>query len=118
MYDEVIRLLTMEQVGKDQYGDPNEVPKGKEVFACIKSITQSEFYQAQTAGVKPEIKFVIADYVDYEGQQHLEHEGMRYKVLRTYRKQDSNELEIICYGGVRDVNAAVSHEDTEGQSDF
>lgn len=108
MYDSVIYFCDYESSGeKDEYGDDMQKEKLSEVvFAREKSIGQSEFYQAQTAGVKPEIKLVIADYLDYTGQQYLIYGNMRYKVFRTY-KTESNELEITCYGGVRNVNTEV-----------
>ena len=96
---------------RDSYGDhAMELQLSDAVFAELKSIGQSEFYQAQTAGQKPEIKFKLTDYMDYQGQRYLIHEGIRYTVLRTYRTA-GNELEITCYGGVRDAIAAVSDED-------
>ena len=52
----------------------------------------------------------LTDYMDYQGQKYLIHEGIRYTVLRTYRTS-GNELEITCYGGVRDAGAAVSDKD-------
>lgn len=109
MYDEVIYFVDYEAGSeKDEYGDPvcREL-RTQEIFADQKSISQTEFYQAQTAGTKPEVKFTIPDYLEYAGQQYLIHRDVRYKVLRTYRKDD-NELEVTCYGGVRDVNTAVS----------
>lgn len=105
MYNETIYLATevpTEEV--DEYGDPVMELQKVELFAKQRSIGQKEFYQAQTDGDKPEIKFVIPDYLDYDGQQIVLHEGTRYKVLRTFRN-DENELEITCYGGVRDVSA-------------
>ena len=93
---------------KDEHGDPLLRRQMSEVvFAEMLSIRQSEFYQAQTAGQKPEIKFKITDYMDYQNQQYLIHGNVRYKILRTYRT-GSNELEITCYGGVRDANTTVS----------
>lgn len=112
VYDEIIYFCHHKpENGKDDYGDPviKEI-KTREIFAEQRSITQTEFYQAQTAGSKPEIKFAIPDYLEYNGQQYLIHENTRYKILRTYRK-NNNELEITCYGGVRDVNTTVSNED-------
>ena len=96
---------------EDEYGDvkQNEERSGA-VFAELKSIGQSEFYQAQTTGVKPEIKFVIPDYLEYCGQKYLIHETTRYKILRTFRTK-GNELEITCYGGVRNVDATISNQD-------
>lgn len=112
MRDEVIYFMDMVPGNqKDEFGDPvveNQV--SHRVYAEIKSISQSEFYQAQTSGQKPEMKFIITDYLDYQGQKYLIHEGVRYGILRTYRT-GRNELEITCYGGVRDANAAVSDPD-------
>lgn len=94
----------------DVYGDKKEVPqRSEEIFAELLSISQTEFYQAQTSDKKPEIKFKITDYLDYQGQKYLIYENIRYKIMRTYRTQN-NELEITCYGGVRDVSATVSDQ--------
>lgn len=104
MYNEVITLVA-EAKAPDEYGDLQATETTSEVFATLKSITQSEFYQAQAAGFKPEVKFVIADYLDYHDEQVIryapfgepEHE---YRVLRTYR--DGNQLEIVCKRGVEE----------------
>jgi SPP1 family predicted phage head-tail adaptor len=116
MYDEIIYFCDLKPGNeKDDYGDPIEKEiRTQEIFAEKKSISQTEFYQAQTAGSKPEIKFIIPDYLEYNGQAHLIHAEMRYKILRIYRKTGSNELEITCYGGVRDANTAISDKNQEG----
>ena len=99
MRDEMIYFADMVSAapgGKDAYGDPAmELKLSDAVFAEQKSIGQSEFK--------------LTDYMDYQGQRYLIHEGIRYTVLRTYRTV-GNELEITCYGGVRDATAAVSNE--------
>jgi len=69
----------------------------------MKSIGQSEFYQAQSDGLKPEIKFVLSDYLDYENQKHIKHGDIIYTVLKTYKNGD--KLEITCYGGVNNGSA-------------
>lgn len=109
MRDQMIRFLdyTYDSTIKDENGDPTEVPVLTEpVYAEEVSISQTEFYQAQTSEHKPEIKYKITDYLDYGGQKYLVHNNIRYTVLRTY-KTKSNELEITCYGGVRDAIAAI-----------
>jgi len=102
MYNEVITLISEEKT-IDAYGDPVITESRKNVFAQLKSIGQSEFYQAQAVGLKPEVKFVIADYFDYNGQKKLEFaeyekEAEVYTVLRTYRA--GNTLEIVCKRGI------------------
>lgn len=98
MYNEVIFLRSTQSMVND-VGDVIETPKNVMRFARMKSIGQSEFYQAQAQGLKPEVKFVLADYLDYDNQVEVVHNNFRYKVLRTYRA--GNEIEIVCYGGVR-----------------
>ena len=63
------------------------------VLAGLRSIGQSEFYQAQATGYRPELKFVLADYLDYNGETLIEHTGTLYRVLRTFRA--GQELEIV-----------------------
>lgn len=65
----------------------------REVFASLRSIGQSEFYQAHAIDYHPELKFVLADVLDYEGETLILHEGTLYRVLRTFRK--GQELEIV-----------------------
>lgn len=102
MYDAVITLLT-KTTTVDEYGDTVEVVVPKDVFAEEKSISQTEFYQAQAVGLKPEIKFVIADFLDYSGEKSLKYTPYggtedEYTILRTYRK--NNNLEIVCKRGI------------------
>lgn len=98
--DEILTLIKTTQ-SVDEYGDTATAETSREVFARISSIGQKEFYQAQAVGLQPELKFVLADYLDYEGETLVEHEGQRYRVLRTYRT--GQELELVCY---REVNPA------------
>lgn len=65
----------------------------REVFAALRSIGQAEFYQAHAIDYHPELKFVLADYLDYQGESMVKHDGTLYRVLRTYRA--GQELEIV-----------------------
>ncbi len=98
MFNEVIYLIST-QTTKNYVGDMVVIETKVPRFAKLKSIGQSEFYQAQAQGLKPEIKFVISDYLDYDNQEIVIHNNFRYKVLRTFRS--GNEIEIVCYGGVK-----------------
>ena len=88
----------------DDYGDTETTTQEREVFAELKSIGQSEFYQAHAVGLKPELKFVLPDYLEYQGEKFLkfqdynETEEQEYSIIRTYR--NGNELEITCKRGV------------------
>ena len=103
MYDQIVKLVS-ETYQIDEYGDKVADRTERTIFAELKSIGQSEFYQAQATGLKPELKFVIADYLDYQGEKILRHQGFNeaeeeeYEVIRTYR--NGNSLEITCGKGV------------------
>lgn len=98
MYSEVITLLGKETVVNVLGQGRRKTRSRREIFAKILSVGQQEFYQAQATGLKPEIKFEIADYLDYQNEKELIHEDIKYQVLRTYRK--GKNLEITVYGGV------------------
>ena len=102
MFDSVITLIK-ETNTVDAYGDTSQTPTERTIYAEVKSIGQSEFYQAQAVGLKPEIKFVIADFADYEGEKKLKYTPFGgteqiYDILRTYRNKIN--LEIVCARGI------------------
>lgn len=65
----------------------------RQVFCGIRSIGQSEFYQANATAYRPEIKIVLADHLEYNGENIVQYNGQRYRVVRTYRV--GLELEIV-----------------------
>lgn len=96
--NDIITLIATTN-GVDEYGDPSITYTRQDVFCRLASIGQKEFYQAHAVGLQPEIKFVLADYLDYNGETLVEYDGHLYRVLRTYRT--GYELELVCY---REVN--------------
>ena len=97
---EAIRLIRQEH-GVDGYGDPAVIETSRDVLVRLASIGQQEFYQAHAVGLKPELKCVLADYLDYEDERIAELNGQRYHILRTFRK--GLELELTLY---QEVNPA------------
>ena len=102
MFDSVITLMK-ETNTVDSYGYTTQTFTERPIFAEVKSIGQSEFYQAEAVGLKPEIKFVIADFADYQDEKRLKYTPFGgteqiYDVLRTYRNKLN--LEIVCARGI------------------
>lgn len=62
------------------------------VFAEIRSVSRSEFYQAMSAGIEPELVFRLTDYADYNGQKVFTFNSERWRVIRTYTDGQSIEL--------------------------
>ena len=64
----------------------------REVFCRVMSISQTEFFAAGQAGLRAEHK-VTMFHGDYEGEETVELEGVRYRVYRTFlAKHDRVEL--------------------------
>ena len=61
------------------------------VFCEIDSITQSEFYAAADTELNPEYRFTIF-FGDYNGENIVKYNGVRYAIYRTYRTGDDLEL--------------------------
>lgn len=101
---EVLTLIHRTQ-GVDEYGDAVITETRREVFCREASVGQKEFYQAQATGLQAEIKLILTDYLDYDGEQLVSYtpkgqtREQLYRVLRTYRA--GLELELVCY---REVN--------------
>lgn len=98
MNNEVITLISIVQA-PDEYGDLTETETGRQVFCRVQSVGSKEFYQANALGLQPELKFVLADWLDWAGETAVEYQGLRYRVLRSYRT--GLALELTCY---REVN--------------
>lgn len=83
--NEVVTLIKREY-GKDDIR--------REVLCGFRSIGHREFYAASTTDFHPELKLVLADYLDYEGETLVDYNGQRYRVLRTYRTGLELELTL------------------------
>ncbi len=106
-YSDIITLIGITE-GKNAYGDVAETEAETEVFADCRSVTRSEFYAAQTAGIRAEIAFTVK-VADYDDQQKIAYnrkgtgnsaDNEIYDVIRTYQK-DPDNIEIVCKRGVR-----------------
>lgn len=95
LFKDVINLVSI-TTETNNIGDSIEVQTSRQVFANKKSIRQSEFYQAQAQGIRPEITFVIRQ-IDYSQEHILEYENKQYRIIRTYNQNDEF-IELICEG--------------------
>lgn len=89
-------LISLLKIKKDVDDEGFEVERQKErvVFAKRKSITQSEFYEADRNGYKLAYKFIIKTY-EYQGEKYILYHEQKYKIERTY-ESDTENLELVC----------------------
>lgn len=80
-----------------------------EVFCDVRSITQTEWFEAGRAGIQHPAFIFIINRNEYSGEQIVEYEGQRYGVYRTYAaKNEDLELHCEAKGGI--------HVNTQDQS--
>lgn len=87
----------------DDIGDIISTPIERKVLADISSIKQSEFYQAQANGLKPEFTFIIRAF-EYRGEESVKYSNKTYRILRTYDRLDGN-IELTCIGAVNNASS-------------
>ena len=93
MYNDVIEL-GKPAVVEDDYGNQSKEYIFKEVFAEVKSVSQSEYYTAAQSGFKPAFKMILADYYDYDEEDTVLYGGVLYHIIRTYRNGLQLELTV------------------------
>lgn len=86
LFREELTLTTLTHT-TNTMGDPVTTETDVIVFADKKSVGQKEFYQASAQGLKPEMAFVVRT-CDYSQQALAKWNGKRYKILRTYDRND------------------------------
>lgn len=64
------------------------------VWAERRSVTRNEFYQASQAGYKADAVFDVYAF-EYAGQEIVEADNIKYKVVRTYQKS-LDVVELTC----------------------
>lgn len=83
MWNHEITLITKAITGQDELKQ-NLVEETETKLLCRrKSVTRSEFYQANQAGLRPSLVVEIRSF-EYGNQEFAEHEGKRYRILKTY----------------------------------
>ncbi|MGQ7430249.1 phage head closure protein [Streptococcus suis] len=83
MWNHEITLIAKKITGKDKLKQ-NITEEVKTVLLCRKkSITRSEFYQANQAGIRPSLVVDIHSF-EYDNQELAEFEGKMYRVIKTY----------------------------------
>lgn len=83
---EVLTLIKRTWVGAER------VQTTREVLCTLRSIGMKEFYQSNGTEYRPEAKFILEDYLDYDGETLAMQGGVLYRILRTYR--DGQRLEL------------------------
>lgn len=108
----MIRARTAILIGEDPqahgiFDTPAETQR--KVYCTVKSVGQTEVYQANAAGLNPELKLILAHAFDYHGEKLIDFAGERWSIVRTY-VNDGDGIELTVQrvaGNAAEVEADV-----------
>lgn len=92
MFREVLTLIAEDPKTHGVTNKPKET--GRTVYVTVRSVGMNEAYQALANGLQPQFVFILSDYSDYENEKICEYNGTRYRILRTYRRNQGIELTV------------------------
>ena len=89
----VAQLITESPKAHGIFDDPTE--SLRKVYCTVKSVGQTEVYQANAIGLNPTLKLILAHAFEYQGEKQLIYNEERYDIIRTYVNEgDQIELTI------------------------
>ena len=94
-YSEIIYLIR-ENLKEDEIG--NSIPSSltsQKCYAKKQSVKTNEFYNAAMVGLSPSCEFVIKR-LNYNGEDELEWNNERYKVIRTIDPKNKFDIVLVC----------------------
>jgi SPP1 family predicted phage head-tail adaptor len=83
------------EISFDDAGDKVKAPVEKKVLSNYLSIGQKEFYEAQTSGMKPELKIEVREF-EYNNEDTLKYNGVVYNIIRTFPNVKKGTVELTC----------------------
>ena len=64
-------------------------------YAKRQSVRTNEYYSAVETGLTPSVEFVMKR-LDYDGQDELNYNNKRYKVIRTVDPKNKFDIVLVC----------------------
>jgi SPP1 family predicted phage head-tail adaptor len=96
MWKDVIELGNMQET--IVHGEPVQSMEWREVFTNKKSVRQSEFYQASSVGLRPELVFEVMSE-EFSNDEKVRYNSKEYSIIRTYDRGETMELTVSSYAG-------------------
>ena len=81
------------------------------VFAEVRSVSQSEFFEGGRLGFQPELQISMY-YFEYNNEKIVEVNGKRYSVYRTYNRAEDDRIELYLEEKEGTANGPSSNDST------
>lgn len=66
----------------------------RKTYCEEKSLSVTEIYQARATGYSPSIRLVLPQDFEYRGETRCEYRGEPYRIIRDYRDEKSDGVEL------------------------
>lgn len=96
-WDELIELGNL--VETIEYGEPIKSIMWREVYANLLDDNRSEFYQAASVGLRPELTFEVHDF-EFNNDEYVKYKGKEFTIIRAPKRGDKRELIVSGRVGV------------------
>lgn len=94
-YSEIIYLINLVKEA-DSIGNIVSTSESQvKCYAKKQSVKTNEFYSAVEVGLTPSCEFVIKR-LNYDGQEELEWNNERFKVIRTIDPKNKFDIVLVC----------------------
>lgn len=90
---DLVKLLLLEPEKNELAEEIWKLTRSTPTLGRMASVSRSERLEAGQDGLTPEALFVTAAS-NYRGEQQAEWEGERYHIYRTYRRPETQEIEL------------------------
>ena len=94
-FNNIITLVKINEL-KNEFGELVRNDEKQDVYCGLKSIRTSEILQGQIYGYEPAIVFVMAEPLEYQGQERVIFNDIEYRVIKKYEDMAFNILELTC----------------------
>ncbi len=90
---DVCYLIAEDPKAHGIFDDATEI--SRKVYCTVRSIGQTETYEAKAAGLNPELKLILAHAFEYKNEKLVVFHDVRWRIIRTYiNEADGIELTI------------------------
>lgn len=102
MYDSVATLYKDGARTYTTYGVEQIARTSRTVYVQVRSVYNSEFYNAAQAGLHPSITLTIAHRDDYEGETLVKFENKMYDVIRADWNAQRDPISLVLQERIND----------------
>ena len=90
---DIVTLIALEPRKNKLAEEVLQQVRATPVLGRIASVSRTELLVSGRDGLAPEAVF-ITQMVNYHGEQQADWEGERYQIYRTYRRRETQEIEL------------------------